>query len=220
MTQMLTSASFAPVDERPQISLSEALLLRALNVCSDLAEMQIVVLVSMLTKTKTPVSEAAFLSHPTVEDIFAVVGAPLPGYERAAEALERAVAHGILIRFLTEDDAGSCSWILLNTIDNARYIARLAEPGKIVPQELWISESPPRVVIDRPTAFRLYEQNIGPLTPLVADQLIKALETYPAQWIEAAISEAVAYNRRNWRYISRILENWLADGPAGGNTGR
>jgi DNA replication protein len=220
MSQMLTNASYAPVEERPQISLPEALLLRALNVCSDLAEMQSVVLVSMLTRTETPVSVSAFLTHPVVEDTFAVVGAPLPSHERAAEALERAVAHGLLIRFLTEDDAGSCSWIMLNTTDNARYIARLAEPGKIVPQELWVSESPPRIVIDRPSAFRLYEQNIGPLTPLVADQLIKALEIYPAQWVEAAISEAVAYNRRNWRYISRILENWLADGPAGGHQGR
>jgi DnaD/phage-associated family protein len=220
MSQMLTNTSYAPVEGRPQISLPEALLLRALNVCSDLAEMQAVVLVSMLAHAEIPISETAFLAHPTVEDTFALVGANLPSHDRASEALERAVAHGLLIRFLTEDDAGSCSWILLNTTDNARYLARLAEPGKVVPQELWVSESPPRVVIDKPSAFRLYEQNIGPLTPLVADQLIKALELYPAQWVEAAISEAVAYNRRNWRYISRILENWLADGPAGGNTGR
>jgi DnaD/phage-associated family protein len=220
MSQMLTNASYAPVEERPQVSLPETLLLRALNVCSDLAEMQAVVLVSMLTRPGTPISESAFISHPTVEDTFAVVGAPIPGHERATEALERAVAHGLLIRFLTEDDAGSCSWILLNTTGNARYIARLAEPGKVVPQEFWVSESPPRVVIDKPSAFRLYEQNIGPLTPLVADQLIKALELYPAQWVEAAIGEAVAYNRRNWRYISRILENWLAEGPAGGSAAR
>ena len=220
MSQMLANVSYAPVEDRPQVPLPEPLLLRALNACSDLAELQAVVLIGILTRSGNPISETAFLSHPTVQDTYAVVGAPRPGDERAAEALGRAVAHGLLLRFLTEDDVGSRAWVLLNTTENARYIARLAEPGKILPEEFWVSESPPRVVIDRPSVFRLYEQNIGPLTPLVADQLIKALEIYPAQWVESAIGEAVSYNRRNWRYISRILENWLADGPAGGNTGR
>ena len=61
-----------------------------------------------------------------------------------------------------------------------------------------------------PTVFRLYEQNMGPLTPLIADRLIKALETYPTEWIEEALGEAVAYNRRSWRYVARILENWVS----------
>ena len=29
------------------------------------------------------------------------------------------------------------------------------------------------------------------------------------------MSEAVAYNRRSWRYVSRILENWAGGGTAG-----
>lgn len=220
MSQMLTNPSYAPVEDRPQHSIPEQILLRALNACSDLEELQAVMLVAILTTNGAPVAESAYLSHPTVEDTFAVVGTPLPGAERAAEALERAVAHGLLIRFLTEDDVASRAWVLLNTIENARYLARLAEPATALPEEFWISESPPRVVIDRPSAFRLYEQNIGPLTPLVADQLIRALEIYPAQWVDSAIGEAVSYNRRSWRYISRILENWLADGPAGGQVRR
>lgn len=220
MSRMLANVSYAPVEDRPQVLLPEALLLRALNACSDLGELQAVVLVGLLTGSGKPIAESAYISHPTVEDTFAIVGAPVSGDEQAAEALERAVAHGLLIRFLTEDETGSRAWVLLNTTENARYIARLAQPGKILPEEFWISDAPPRIVIDRPSAFRLYEQNIGPLTPLVADQLIKALEIYPAQWVESAIGEAVSYNRRSWRYISRILENWLADGPAGGGSGR
>jgi DnaD/phage-associated family protein len=65
---------------------------------------------------------------------------------------------------------------------------------------------------ERPTVFRLYEQNIGLLTPLIAERLVDALETYPPEWIEDAIAEAVSYNRRSWRYINRILENWLVTG--------
>jgi DNA replication protein len=38
------------------------------------------------------------------------------------------------------------------------------------------------------------------------------MEEYPADWIEEAIEESVAYNRRSWRYIQRILEQWMAQG--------
>jgi DnaD/phage-associated family protein len=85
------------------------------------------------------------------------------------------------------------------------------------PELVWISGSAPSVELDRPNAFRLYEQNIGPLTPLVADQIGRALEEYPADWIEDAMEEAVSYNRRSWRYMARILETWSAQGR--GNRG-
>jgi DnaD/phage-associated family protein len=58
----------------------------------------------------------------------------------------------------------------------------------------------------------MYEQNIGLVTPIIADRLVDALERYPETWIEDAIGESVNYNRRNWRYIQRILENWAAEG--------
>ena len=94
-------------------------------------------------------------------------------------------------------------------------LGQAADDPARVPAEFWIGETRPRISVDRPTVFRIYEQNIGPLTPLIADQLIKALETYPVGWIESALEEAVAYNRRSWRYVSRILENWTVDGPPG-----
>lgn len=70
----------------------------------------------------------------------------------------------------------------------------------------------PQIAADPPNAFRVYEQNIGPLTPIIADQINTAALEYPAGWIEDAIAEAVFYNKRNWRYIIRILENWRQDG--------
>jgi DNA replication protein len=64
--------------------------------------------------------------------------------------------------------------------------------------------------------FTLYEQNIGMLTPLIADELKEAQKEYPENWIKDAIKEAVALNKRNWRYISRILENWSIEGKDDG----
>ncbi|CAN5668523.1 hypothetical protein BH23CHL4_BH23CHL4_16740 [soil metagenome] len=66
------------------------------------------------------------------------------------------------------------------------------------------------------SVYAAYENNIGLLTPLVADQIQLALQLYPASWIHEAISEAVAYNRRQWRYIQRVLQNWSADGRISG----
>jgi DnaD/phage-associated family protein len=60
--------------------------------------------------------------------------------------------------------------------------------------------------------FTLYEQNIGPLTPLIADELRDIESDYPAEWIEEAVREAVENNARSLRYIIRVLENWKTQG--------
>ena len=75
-----------------------------------------------------------------------------------------------------------------------------------------------------PTIYALYEENIGTLTPLLADELRAAEADYPAAWIREAFREAVSLNRRNWRYIARILERWREEGrndaAVGGTTER
>src|SRR5947209_12830251 len=47
-----------------------------------------------------------------------------------------------------------------------------------------------QVQVERPNIFVLYEQNIGLLSPLIADELKDAADQYPAEWIEAAFREA------------------------------
>lgn len=69
-----------------------------------------------------------------------------------------------------------------------------------------------QVQIERPNIFVLYEQNIGLLTPMIASQLEDAADHYPAEWVEAAFSEAVQRNKRNWKYISAILRRWETEG--------
>lgn len=64
----------------------------------------------------------------------------------------------------------------------------------------------------KPNVFRLYEENIGPLTAYSAELLRDAAETYTEEWLEDAIKEAVHYNARNWKYIQAILRNWQEKG--------
>ena len=69
---------------------------------------------------------------------------------------------------------------------------------------------------EKPSIFALYEQNIGLLTPMIAEELKEAEKLYPVSWIEEAFKEAVSLNKRNWRYIARILERWASEGKESG----
>jgi DNA replication protein len=60
--------------------------------------------------------------------------------------------------------------------------------------------------------FKLYEENIGALTPLIADMLRDAEKNYPSIWFEEAFEIAVSRNVRNWKYISAILNRWKENG--------
>jgi len=64
--------------------------------------------------------------------------------------------------------------------------------------------------------FSLYEQNIGIITPMIAEELKEAERLYPRQWIEEAFKEAVTLNKRSWKYIARILERWASEGKDSG----
>ena len=128
--------------------------------------------------------------------------------EALRDALERAVARRTLLRVTAGEDASRRDWYFVNSEKGRQAVDDLLA-GKWMPAE---SGEAVRLQVQRPNIFILYEQNIGPLTPLLADQLGEAADTYPASWIEDAFREAVELNKRSWRYIQRILERWAAEG--------
>ena len=65
---------------------------------------------------------------------------------------------------------------------------------------------------ERPNLFKLYEENIGPLTPRIADTLKDAEETYSQEWVVEALEIAVKKNIRNWKYVEAILKRWKEKG--------
>ena len=79
---------------------------------------------------------------------------------------------------------------------------------------------PPDADADRPNVFALYEQNIGMISPMIADELREAEGLYPEDWIADAIKEAVTNNKRNWRYVAAILDRWEREGKGHGESGR
>jgi DNA replication protein len=67
---------------------------------------------------------------------------------------------------------------------------------------------------EQPNIFKLYEENIGPLTPMLADALKDAEQTYPPAWVAEALEIAVKSNKRNWKYVEAILRRWKEEGHA------
>lgn len=65
--------------------------------------------------------------------------------------------------------------------------------------------------------YKVYEENIGLITPLIADALKDAEISYPETWIYDAIRIAAEKNKRNWSYILAILKRWKAEGKDGRN---
>lgn len=57
-----------------------------------------------------------------------------------------------------------------------------------------------------------YQNEIGPLSPLIRDKLLDLCKSYPVDWITQAISVAVEQNIRKMSYVNGTLKNWRAIG--------
>ena len=127
-----------------------------------------------------------------------------------AEGVRLAVARGVLLLLPVELAEGRDECLFLNTPAHRRLLERITRSELRL--ELGPAAAPAVLPARRPTIYELYEQNIGLLTPLLVEELREAVETYPPEWIEEAFREAVGYNRRHWRYVRRILDNWATQG--------
>jgi DNA replication protein len=132
----------------------------------------------------------------------------IPAVEALYDALERAVGRGTLLQVSSAAGSSRQAWYFLNS-EKGRQAVEDVKAGRWAPAE---AEEPVRVQRERPNIYALYEQNIGPLTPILSEELLEAEKSYPASWIDDAFREAVKLNKRNWRYIERILERWAAEG--------
>lgn len=61
-------------------------------------------------------------------------------------------------------------------------------------------------------AFTLYEQNIGPLTPLISQHITGLIGDYTEEWVNRAIQEAAFSNVRKIKYISEICAGYKERG--------
>ena len=125
--------------------------------------------------------------------------------EEIRRGLEMAVKRGSLLTIQKD----TLVYFLLNS-PRGRAAVQAIEKGKWNPAD---GASAP--ILERPNIFKLYEENIGPLTPLIADALKDAEQTYSDEWIAATIELAVKNNKRYWKYCEAILKRWKEEGRHG-----
>lgn len=159
------------------------------------------------------------LRYLTLDD-FISDGRLMKGFDHEPEAarcaledgLRRAVARGTLLEGLRAGDDPQAVLFFLNSPRGRAALRAYQQQewshGDVVRTEVALE-------IERPNIYRLYEENIGPLTPLIADALRDAEVTYESEWIEEAVRIAVQNNVRRWTYVEAILESWKKEGRHG-----
>jgi DNA replication protein len=134
-----------------------------------------------------------------------------PGAAEAAldGALERATSRHVLLRAVVERAKGEESYYFLNSPKGRAAVQAITKGEWQLTADsdlqITLGDQPPNI-------FELYEQHIGVLTPMIAEALREAEDTYPSSWIEDAFRIAVENNARSWRYVSAILNRWQVEG--------
>jgi DNA replication protein len=137
---------------------------------------------------------------------------------RLEQGLAAAVERGSALQLQLEQDGRAERLLFLNTPSDRRAMEQLRD-GRI-PLGRALPGAQVAPVLKRENVFQLYEENIGALTPLVAEELREAEQLYPFEWIQEALREAALLNKRSWRYASRILQRWATEGRTREEAGR
>ncbi len=126
------------------------------------------------------------------------------------EALDLALKRGTLLSAELEIGGSKEICYFLNS-PRGRAAVRAIQSGQ------WkiTDPLPTKEEISQPNIFQLYEQNIGPLSPIIADELGEAQDAFPDEWITEAFRIAVDKDKRSWRYVLAILERWQREGYHG-----
>ncbi|HLX56249.1 MAG TPA: DnaD domain protein [Ktedonobacteraceae bacterium] len=212
-----------PSGKNPYVPVPEVFFTALLPEIEDMAELKVTLHLFWLLAQKKGdprcVSDRELLADAVLLRSLKRKGDPRPVEERLRHGMEQAVARGSILRIylklLSEDgnEEELVGWYFFNTARSRKMVNEL-QGGELVPVSLLATQdgSMEQALIERPNIFILYEQNIGLLSPLIADELRDAADQYPAEWIETAFREAVLHNKRKWSYIRAILRRWETEG--------
>jgi len=127
------------------------------------------------------------------------------------KAFARAAQRGVLIQVEVKRNGQTELWYFLNSQKGRNAVKQLRH-GDFRGLIHDIDDIVVGLEKERPNIFLLYEQNIGMVTPLIADKLRQIERDYPENWIRDAFSLAVERNKRSSSYINAILRNWAKNG--------
>jgi DNA replication protein len=163
-----------------------------------------------LERLETPLKSLRVADYLRDESFMRSFG--INGKEHLISGIQKALARGTLLCSSADPSPGPDALILANTPRGQAVLSALRS-GKYNPDDL--PNLPAQMDVLRPNIFELYEQNIGAITPMMAEILKDAETNYPPGWIEEAIELAVQNNSRRWKYVEAILRKWKENGRDG-----
>ena len=183
-----------PAGKVRSISLPEPFFDDLLPLIDDLVELKVTLACLRILATKSGTVRWVTWSELAADrDLLGGLGEA--GESGLAHGLDRAVARETLLK--TQDNR-SGEWLYFPNTERGRAAVTAIERGA--------TTTTIELSAGQPNIFRLYEQTIGPLTPILADELREAEKDYPSAWIEDAFREAARQNARSWAYVKKVLK--------------
>jgi DNA replication protein len=211
MTEKMHGFAGFPAGKQPTTPIPNLFFSELLPLVDDLAELKVTLHLFWLIGRKRGALRYARLAELLKDGrlLTGLVTESATGEEALSGALERAVARGTLLHVTVHRGETAEEWYMVNSPAGREVLNKLRD-GDL---DLLADEAEDlQLQVERPTIFVLYEQNIGMLTPMIAEELREAERQYPAPWIAEAFREAVSGNKRSWKYIQAILERWRSEG--------
>jgi DNA replication protein len=211
MSEKMQGFAGFPAGKLPTTAVPNLFFSELLPAIDDLAELKVTLHLFWLIGRKMGALRYARLTELQKDErlLAGLVTESASGEEALLAALERAVARGTLLRVSVRRGETSEEWYMVNSPNGREVLDRL-RAGEL---DLLVDEAEDlQLQMERPTIFVLYEQNIGMLTPMIAEELREAERQYPAEWVADAFREAVTANKRSWKYVRAILERWRLEG--------
>ncbi len=215
-----------PAGKQPVVRIPNTFFTELLPAIDDLAELKVTLYCLWILNHKQGELRYTRLAEIEADHLFmdGLGGSDGDAIAALKHGLEMAEARGLLLRVKVWPAASGQTtgeaedWYFLNSehgraaIDRIRRgeLHKLVEP---LPEDV-------NLQAQRPHIFTLYEQNIGVIQPMIAEELRDAERTYPPNWLDDAFREAVELNKRSWRYIAAILKRWAAEGKDDGRDKR
>ena len=151
----------------------------------------------------------SLLTDPSL--VLAIASPDINTFEKVVRSsIHTCIELGIFLKTSVETDGRIEELIFLNSNHNKEIIRKIND-GEIQMPKL-PEASPVPEFSPRPNIFKIYEESIGILTPIIAERLKELEEEVPDTWLYDAIKEASMQNHMRLSYVEGILRRWRQDG--------
>lgn len=216
MTEPIQKFGGFPAGKTHTLMLPALVVTELLALIDDLAELKVTLFMFWAVQQREGIYRYLrledFIADTHLMRALGAIDGQLESYDHAHDQLDRALARAVERETLLSVD--------VNIEGETTHLYFInAEPGRVAVEQIrkgeWkpgTAQNPIEILPERPTIYRLYEENIGPLTPMIAESLKDAERDYGVRWIEDAIRIAVENNALTWRYVQSVLTRWQKEG--------